>query len=300
MPPLPVGTPGILNQKQGAKTQFEPLLWTSLASTRIPVEKVQAPMPDIMGLLRDFRRENKPLTLAARITGPAETAFPDGAPKDKAAEEKKDEAKPEEPKKEEPKAEHIAASKGPISVIVVADTDILDDRFWAQTQEFFGQRVVIPSAGNGDFVANAVEVLAGGVELVTLRSRGTSTRPFEVVQDIQRGAEERFSAKEKELQDKLKEIEGKMKDVRLVKDGQGGVSLTTEQAKAIENFRTEMLQTRQQLREVQLGMRQDIDRLKWRLQFVNIALVPIVVALVAIVLGLLRLRRRARRYAAAG
>ncbi len=37
----------------------------------------------------------------------------------------------------------------------------------------------------GTFVANAIEVLAGGDDLVGLRSRGTSARPFEVVERIQ-------------------------------------------------------------------------------------------------------------------
>jgi ABC-type uncharacterized transport system involved in gliding motility auxiliary subunit len=291
---LNFATAGILEPKAGASTKFDPLVSTTVAGGKIAVDKVQSPMPDVNGILRDFKRENRPLTLAARITGPATSAFPDGPPK----EEKKDEAKPEENKAEtkaEAPKDHLA--KGNISVVVVADTDMLDDRFWIQSQDFFGQRVVTPIANNGDFVANAIEVLAGGTELVSLRSRGTSARPFEVVQEIQRNAEQRYSAKEKELQDHLKELDGKMKDIRVVKDQQGqNMVLTSEQAAALDQFRGEMLQTRQQLRDVQLALRQDIDRLKSWLQFANIGLVPILVGLVAIVLGTLRLRRRARRY----
>ena len=63
---------------------------------------------------------------------------------------------------------------------------MLDDRVWVQSQDFFGQRVVVPIANNGDFVANAVDVLAGGEDLIGLRSRGTAARPFEVVDRIQR------------------------------------------------------------------------------------------------------------------
>jgi ABC-type uncharacterized transport system involved in gliding motility auxiliary subunit len=170
---------------------------------------------------------------------------------------------------------------------------------WIQSQDFFGQRVVVPTANNGDFVANAVEVLAGGNDLISLRSRGTSARPFEVVQQIQRDADARYSAKEKELQDKLKDLETKMKDIRVVKDQQGGgtVQLTAQQAQDLDTFRGEMVQTRRQLREVQLALRQDIDRLKAVLEFVNIGLVPVIVGIVAIVLGILRLNRRKRRYA---
>jgi ABC-type uncharacterized transport system involved in gliding motility auxiliary subunit len=292
---LNLATPGILLQKLGAETRFEPLVQTSVAGGKIAVEKVQSPVPDVAGILRDFKREPAPLTLAARITGPAASAFPEGPPKD---EKKEADAKQEETKEEAkagPPADHVA--KGDISVVVVADTDLLDDRFWIQAQDFFGQRVVVPVANNGDFVANAIEVLAGGTELVSLRSRGTSARPFVVVQEIQREAEQRYSAKEKELQDQLKDLEGKMKDIRVVKDAQGqGVVLTSEQEAALEQFRAEMVRTRQQLRDVQLALRQDIDRLKSWLQFANIALVPILVGFVAIVLGIVRMRRRARRY----
>jgi gliding motility-associatede transport system auxiliary component len=291
---------GILEQKQGATTKFEPLITTSPASMKIPAEKVKG-MPDIVGLLRGFKPDDKRYVLAARITGPAKTAFPDGPPKPpekKDAENKdtkKDAEKPAEP------APQLTESAKPINVIVVADTDILDDRFWVQAQDFFGQRAVTPTANNGDFVANAVESLAGGAELMTLRSRGISSRPFELVQDIQRDAEQRYSAKEKALQDKLKETEAKIKDARVVKEGQGqgqaGIVLTSEQTQAVDNFRAELVRTRQQLREVQLALRQDIDRLKFRLEFFNIALVPILVGIAALVLGIVRLRRRSRRAA---
>lgn len=295
---------GILQPKEGATTNFEPLITTSPASMKIPAEKVKG-MPDIVGLLRGFQPDNKRYALAARVTGPAKTAFPDGPPKapeskdgakkDGEADKPAAEAKPDE----KPAAPQLKESAKPINVIVVADTDILDDRFWVQSQDFFGQRAVVPTANNGDFVANAVESLAGGAELMTLRSRGVSSRPFELVQDIQRDAEQRYSAKEKELQEKLKDTEAKLKDARVVKEEQGkaGIVLTSEQTQAVDNFRAELVRTRQQLRDVQLALRQDIDGLKFRLEFFNIALVPILVGIVALVLGIVRLRRRSRRAA---
>jgi ABC-type uncharacterized transport system involved in gliding motility auxiliary subunit len=291
-----MATAGILEPKDGATTNFEPLITTSPASMKIPVEKVKG-MPDIVGLLRGFQPENKRYALAARITGPAKTAFPDGPPKPP---EKEGEKKDAAAKPAEPAAAQIKESAKPINVIVVADTDILDDRFWVQSQDFFGKRAVTPVANNGDFVANAVESLAGGAELMTLRSRGVSSRPFELVQEIQRDAEQRYSAKEKELQDKLKDTEAKLKDARVVKqEGQSeaGLVLTSDQTQAVDNFRAELVRTRQQLRDVQLALRQDIDGLKARLEFFNIALVPILVGLVAIGLGIVRMRRRSRRAA---
>ena len=300
-----MATAGILEPKDGAKTKFEPLITTSPASEKIPADKFQM-MPDVAGLLSGFKADNKRYTVAAHVTGDAVTAFPDGPPKPpEKADDKKpgadattpadaaDATKVDAAKAEPPKDPQLTQSKQPINVVVVADTDILDDRFWVQTADFFGQRVATPVANNGDFVANTVEVLAGGNDLVGLRSRGTSARPFEVVDQIQRDADARFSAKEHELQDQLKATQAKIKDLK--DDKSGNVVLTSDQSSAIENFRAEMLRTRQQLRDVQLALRQDIDRLKARLQFVNIALIPILVGLVAVILGIVRLRRRKRR-----
>ncbi|HEX3499324.1 MAG TPA: Gldg family protein [Stellaceae bacterium] len=300
-----MATSGILQPREDAKTKFEPLIQTSPASMKIPVEKFQGPIPDVVGILNAFKPENARFTLAARITGDAQTAFPDGPPKppekkdDKAADKKPDDktdaAAPaaDAAKAEAPKEPELMQSKQPINVVVVADTDILDDRLWVQSSDFFGQRVAVPVANNGDFVANAVEALAGGNDLITLRSRGTSARPFEVVQNIQRDADSRYSAKEHELQDKLKETEAKIKDLK--SDKAGNVQLTSEQTATLDGFRREMLQTRQQLRDVQLALNQEIDRLKARLQFFNIALIPMLVGIVAIVVGILRLQRRKRR-----
>jgi len=273
-----------------------PLLETSTDSEEIPVDKIQG-MPDVTGLLDNFKPSGKHLVLAARITGPAATAFPDGPPKPAEAKKEDDKKPADDPAKPGDAAKpvetaQIKEAKQPINVIVVGDTDILDDRFWAQTQDFFGQQVVVPVASNGDFVANAVEVLAGGNDLISLRSRGTATRPFLLVNAIQQQAEARYRANEKALEDKLKATEDKIKDIQQNKEGT--VTLTVEQSQAIDNFRGEMIRTRQQLRQVQRALREDIDRLKLRLEFFDIAFIPILVGIAALVLGAVRLNRRKR------
>jgi ABC-type uncharacterized transport system involved in gliding motility auxiliary subunit len=288
---------GILAPTKDAKTTFVPLIQTSTDSEEIPVDKVEG-MPDVASLLDNFKPSGQRYTLAARISGPAQTAFPDGPPKPK--EEQKsadaqatvtDAAKKDDPA--DPAAlQQLKEAKQPINVIVVGDTDMLDDRFWAQTSDFFGQQVVVPTASNGDFVANALEVLAGGNDLISLRSRGTAARPFVVVDQIQRAAEAQNRANEKALEDKLKATEAKIKDIQQNKEGT--VTLTAEQSQAIDSFRGEMLRTRQQLRVVQRALRQDIDRLKAELEFFDIAFIPILVGIVAVVLGAVRINRRKR------
>jgi ABC-type uncharacterized transport system involved in gliding motility auxiliary subunit len=291
----------VLQPVEGAKTKFEPLISTSTDSEQIPAEKLVG-MPDVAGLLHDFKPDDKKLTLAAHITGPAATAFPDGPPKPEAKPgeepQKDDQAKDDKPAADaksdaKPGDPQLKEAAQPINVVVVADSDMLADRFWVQTSDFFGQRVAVPNANNADLVANAIEVLAGGNDLISLRTRGTSARPFEVVQTLQRDADSRYSAQEKELQDKLKDTQAKIKDLQ--SDKSGKIVLTAEQTSTLDNFRKEMVQTRQQLRDVQLRLNQDIRRLKSRLVFADVALIPILLVIVAIILGIVRLQRRKRR-----
>jgi ABC-type uncharacterized transport system involved in gliding motility auxiliary subunit len=235
--------------------------------------------------------------LAAHVTGAAQSAFPDGPqmPPEAAEPEAEEGETAPPPAAAAPAGEWLKQSAKPINVVVVADTDMLDDRFWLQKQEFFGQRVLVPTANNGDFVANAIEVLAGGDDLVGLRSRGTSARPFEVVERIQGEAQARYSDKERALQAKLKDTQGKLASLTGKDQANAPASLSAEQTKAIEEFRADMVQTRRQLRDVQAALRSDIGHLKTGLEFLDIALIPIIVAAAAIVLGALRLRRRSRR-----
>jgi ABC-type uncharacterized transport system involved in gliding motility auxiliary subunit len=289
---------GILDPVKDAKTSFTPLISTSTDAMPVAVEKVQAMPPDVGGLLRDFKPVGKSLVLAAHVTGPAETAFPDGPPKDdKAKDAKKDgDAKAADAKdaaSAAPAAPEVKTAVKPINVVLVADTDILEDRFWVQSQDFFGQTVTIPTANNGDFVANAIDVLAGGDDLISLRSRGTSARPFELVNEIQRAADTRYQATEKELETKLKDTHDKIKGLQ-DQSGRSGVTPAAAQAQAIDNFRADMIGIRQQLRQVQLALRQDINRLQAWTEFFDIAFVPILVAIVAMIVGIIRLRRRAR------
>ena len=286
---------GILKPVKDAKTTLTPLIRTSADSEEIPADKVEG-MPDVQGLLDNFKPSGERYTLAARISGPAQTAFPDGPPKAKDEPKSSDASATDASKKADPATAddtpQIKEAKQPINVIVVSDTDMLNDRFWAQTQDFFGQQVIVPTASNGDFVANALEVLAGGNDLVSLRSRGTAARPFVVVDQIQHAAEAQYRASEKALEDKLKATEDKIKDIQQNKEGT--VTLTAEQSQVIDNYKGDMLRTRQQLREVQRKLRQDIDRLKAELEFLDIALIPILVGIAAIVLGVVRINRRKR------
>ncbi|MBL8805330.1 MAG: Gldg family protein [Rhodospirillales bacterium] len=291
---LQMASAGILSPKEGATTNFQPLVRTSPQSMEIAAEAVRL-QPDPEKLLNDFKPSGQPLVLAARVSGQVKSAF-DKAPEP--AKPAEGAQKPAEPPAAPP--EYLAQSKGPINVIVVADTDMLEDRFWVSVQEFFGQRVATPSAYNGDFVVNAVDNLMGSSDLIGLRGRGLSQRPFTLLENIQREAELRYRAKERELSDKLKDAEKRLSELQgrnAPGTGPAAASdartiLSPEQQAEIEKFRGEVVVVRRDLRNVQQDLRRDIEGVQGFARMANIGAVPALVALAALVLGWLRVRGR--------
>ncbi|MGY8959153.1 MAG: GldG family protein, partial [Alphaproteobacteria bacterium] len=108
---------------------------------------------------------------------------------------------------EKAKPAHIAKSLKPLNVVLIADTDMLHQRFWLQIQDFFGQRVMSPFANNGDMVVNALDNLSGSSDLIGLRSRGTAQRPFTLVQSLRTEADQKYRKKEQDLVQRLAEAE---------------------------------------------------------------------------------------------
>ena len=291
---------GFIDKAAGAEIKFEPLISSSKDSMALDVSKVNKdPKPAV--ILKEFKSANRSFTVAARISGKFKSAFPDGAPKDKTREEI---AKSRREKGEEVPVlkAHLKQSARPANLIVVADVDMLADSFWVRVQDFFGQKIIVPSANNGDFVINALDNLAGSSALISLRSRGVTSRPFHTVEAIQKDAELRYRSKEQELLEKLKEVETKLKDLQTKDKGDSkgkAVILSAEQKTAIDRFRQLMITTRMELRQVQRALRQDIDWLDGFLKVINIGAMPLVVVIVAVALGLWRRAKARRRMATA-
>jgi ABC-type uncharacterized transport system involved in gliding motility auxiliary subunit len=280
-------SPGFLAKRDGAAITFEPLVTTSPEAAPIDAAKVRLE-PNPTQILAEFRPGNEKLVLAARARGELASAFPDGPPPPAEGEQA--------PERTEP---HRARSEGTANLVLIADSDILEDRFWVRVQDFFGQQVATPFADNGALVVNLLDTLSGSDALIGLRSRGESGRPFELVNQMRRQAEAEFRAREQALQKRLEETEAKLRELRrggaAEGGGRGDPVLTPEQRAAIEAARADILETRRELRAVQRDLRREIEGLQTTLRLANIIAVPVVVALIAIGLGVWRVRRRARR-----
>ena len=269
-----LGTAGALAAREGATTSFTPLIRTSPDAMAIPAEEVRR-YPDPMALIRDFKPGGKELVLAARIAGPLKSAFGDQPPQDVVHE-----------------PAHLAEAQSPAQIIVVADTDLLDNRTWLN---MLGDQVAIPVADNTNLVANAIDNLVGSEALMSLRGREVTLRPFTKVQEIRRAGEIQYRAKEQELLTRLADLQDKLSSLQ-VTEGEDPSLLSDVQRKEIDGFRSQLLDTRRELRDVQLAMRQDIEHLRDTTRFLNIVAVPLLVALAAIVIALVRRARYRRRF----
>lgn len=265
-----VATAGILEPLEGAKTRFTPLMQSSEYAMPFEAQRF-AMLSNPEELIRELEPTGERYTIAARIDGPAQSAFPDGI------EGRKDGLK---------QAENI-------NVIAVADTDILSDRMWVQVQEFFGQRMPQPWADNGSFTINALDNLTGSEALISVRSRGRFSRPFVVVEELQRAAEQRFRDKEQALQARLAETEQQLAALQRNDDPNQALELTPEQQGALQRFIQQKLEIRKELRDVRYQLNADIEALGRTLKVINIALVPALLTLGVLALWLWRRRRRA-------
>ena len=272
-----MGTAGIVELQEEASVELAPLIQTTTDSMKMERDLIFFQRdPNVM--LANFESGNKVLVLAARISGNVTSAYPDGLPK----EDEEDETSPMDD----------TVKEGRIDAVLVGDTDILADQFWIRMQNFFGVQIPQSVANNGDFVINTLDNLAGNTDLISLRSRGEFSRPFTVVEEIRRDAETQFREQEQELQTRLEETEQKIAQLQQ-EGGEGALLLSQEQAAEIEEFRLEQIKTRKELRAVQHELQKNIERLGTLLKFINIGLIPLFIALLALFAGIRYAHRKA-------
>jgi ABC-type uncharacterized transport system involved in gliding motility auxiliary subunit len=280
-----LATVGSLAARPGAKTTFEPLLLSSANAEPLPAQRFNALVDP--AVLRDgFKSTGVRYTIAARITGPVDSAYPNGPPGD------------QKPASGPPVA-HLAKSTTPANIVVIADTDLLMDYLWVQTRELLGQRISQAFANNGDLIANILDNLSGSSALISVRGRASFSRPFERIEALKRQADDRLRAKALELQSELQQTEGKLTELQAKRNDQSSLMLSPEQEAELKRFTAEKARVRKELRETERGLDVDINRLGSRLKVINIAIAPLLVAVAGVVILSLRRRRRTFSHSAA-
>lgn len=285
------GLAGGLTWSERDGVEVTPLARTSGRTMRIPAQEALS-RPSPFDILRNWQQTGGRVeTIALRLSGNLQTAFPDGPPNAEAAAPAADGTTPPAPAPAPTAAPRLTHSATPAEVVVVSDVDFLANDFYVDP------RNNAPAADNASFALNAIDVLGGSDALVSLRSRAPSLRRMKLLDDMEREAQRRIERRQEELQSELRETESQLADLRARGRGSEfftgnlGAELTPEENEAIERFRARVVEVRSELRRVERDLRGDIDRLQALVLFVNVWLAPLLIAAA----GLFLFWRRQRR-----
>lgn len=264
-----VASTGYFDLAPHTDSRLVPLLQSSVDAEVVPVQRVIEASTDPSSLLQDYAPSGQRYVLAARLHGAFASAFPERAGR----------------------SGHIAQARPGSEVLLVADTDLLSDRLWLDTQNFLGQPILSPFANNGEFISNLADNLSGSSVLLSISGRSTSQRPFTRVLALQSAADQKFKAKEQELEQELDDTRRRLDELQAGKGSHTGTT-GAEQKHEIEQFLQRKLAISKELREVQHQLNAEIDALGLRLKILNVVLMPALVVLCGLFYGWRRTRRK--------
>lgn len=194
------------------------------------------------------------------------------------------------PKPEEKKEAQAAVNDGTVKesvsnegvVVLLSDVDMMYDALCVQQDPMTGGLVATNS--NLPLMLNTVEVLSGGGDLLQVRSRASTQRPFTKMDELREKVEKDFRPKLQALQAKLDETAQKMGPLR-VKNGQ---LADPRQIKELEELMKTQTSINREIREIKKAQNKDIDFTESMITLINFLAVPLLVISVGLVLALRR------------
>ncbi len=262
-----------------AGDNLQPIIQSSKQASTTTTEAVKF-LVDPRTLFKNFHADDKAYTIAARLTGTIKTAFPNGIEAIDAMAAK----------------DIIQENKDP-KIVLFADTDILFDQMWVKSQNFFGRKVFSAFADNGNMITNLLDNMAGSPDLINIRGRKNSARPFTKVIALQKASDAKFRDQEQVLKQKLRQTEEKLLQIQKQKGQQDRLILSAEQEQEIKKFQQEKLEVRKKLREVRRNLDKDIEDLGTHLKIINIGLIPLLITLIGIFILWFKPKRKGGKYA---
>jgi len=267
--------PGSFTVKPASGLKVTPLIQSSPSSGTVPAMLLGMTQPDQIG------RQLKPAgsqILAALIQGRFHSAFPDGppaAPPPAAAATNGKEAPP--PPAPAPPAPHLAESAKSSTLLLVADTDWLFDDYSVRKMNYLGVDAAEPMNDNLTFASDALDFLAGSPDLISIRGKGVSLRPFQVVHAMEVAAQQKYQEKLDALEKNLDQVQNQLTTLEGRKTEGGHLVASPELTKSIEDLRSQQVKFRTERREIRKSLREGIETLENRLLLVNLLGTPLLV-----------------------
>jgi len=270
---------GSFSLKEGTGLTFTPLIQSSATSGDLPGMAISMAQPEELG--RQITPSGRKI-LAALVQGKFKSAFPDGPPADEkpadtAAKDKKSDTASGETQNSKPRTQNLKASSAQSTLLLIADTDWLFDDYSVRKYNFLGVAAAEPLNDNLDFASNALEFLSGSRDLISIRGKGTSLRPFKVVHDMEVKAQQKYQEQLTALEAQLNKVESQLTELEGKKTEGGRLVATPEVTKAIEDFRRQQVKLRADRREIRKSLREGIEALENRLLLLNLLATPMLV-----------------------
>lgn len=265
---LSLGTVGALEPKKGYKgtLSFTPLIVSSQKADTLSAKKL-ASLTDLSEIEKNYI-PRRSYILAAKISG------------------------------QFPAIDKNIAQK-PSAMIVIADSDFLDDRFWLApaapnkaliAKSHFGT----PYAHNGNMVLNMIDYLLGDNTLIALRGRNVEQRTLTYLDDIRKNAEQGFKEREQKLNQEIVTLRDKLASIRNNRD-MGGQTAQDAVHKNISDFTARLIAMRAELRHVRKSMNKHIRSTELEIKIINIIVIPLLVGLLPALFLILRRYKQYKR-----
>ena len=244
-------------------TEFIPLLESSDDAGTVQSFMLQFVGPDQIS--KQVKKADKKMVFSALLKGKFKSAFASGAPADA-----------------DTSINHLGEAKEDNTIFLMADVDFIYDSNAVRKMNFFGQTLLQPLNDNLNFVMNAAEFLSGDESLISIRSRGTFTRPFIKVQELKKDAQEKWQTEDERLTKRIQEIQDRVNKLRTKREG-NKVILSQQHLQEIELANKEMSKAKKSRREVRKLLREGIESLGNGLLLANLLIVPFLLSIVAVI-----------------
>ena len=251
----------------------ETLLETSAESQ--VVSMYAAERPEL--ILRRFRPGGRKMPLALRLSGDFPTAYPKGPPLVM------------------PRGHtHLTRSGGKGEVFLFGDSDMLfNDLCVKLMPDAYGEKTPVRQSDNTALLQNVMEQLTRtNAFLSRIRGRNPMSRPLTRYNELRARAELNYKDRIGELELELRALEG---EARKIRNLSGSAGITPEQKKLLREYRVKTAQIIRELKEVRKQLRSDLNRLDTRLRMINLAAVPLAVALIGLLWAGFRFSRWRRK-----
>jgi ABC-type uncharacterized transport system involved in gliding motility auxiliary subunit len=252
---------------------------TSRGNTWTVSSPFELMMPDPDRFMEKFVDGTSQVRMGYMVTGQFASAFPDGIVV-------KDESDPNSEPRKLTGAQYADAD---CAVVVFSDVDFITDNVAYQAIPFIGKT---PRGDNATLLLNAIDDLGGSADLISIRSRGSFTRPFTVVDDIEAQADKETAEEEKNINAEIASYTAERNRLlATVKEGQEeviGSSILQNRREVELNIR----EAEKRLRDVRMQKREKKEKLGDALRNFNTLPGPALILLIAIVLGIFRSTRK--------